>query len=29
LMEDYRDTPSLATDDWYEINRLLINYKKN
>ena len=29
LMEDYRDTPSLATDDWDEINRLLINYKKN
>ena len=29
LMEDYRDTPSLVNDDWDEINRLLINYKKN
>ena len=29
LLEDHRETPSLATDDWDEINRLLINYKKN
>ena len=29
LMEDHRDTPSLVNDDWDEINRLLINYKKN
>jgi len=29
LLEDYRETPCLVEDDWDEINRLLINYKKN
>ena len=29
LLEDHRETPCLVEDDWDEINRLLINYKKN
>tara|TARA_R110000787_G_scaffold23731_1_gene67543 strand:+ start:174 stop:557 length:384 start_codon:yes stop_codon:yes gene_type:complete len=29
LLEDHRETPCLVQDDWDEVNRLLVNYKKN